>query len=228
MDKTRNLPNATGFNPRMLSSGKPAFSDPMELPHSSTSFDSETLMDHDLMVKIGHGDHAAFRTLVERHQNSLVGTISKMLGNESDSEDIAQQVFIRIWKHAKRYKPDNKFTTYLYTIARNLVYNESRRRSRKRTSSSDQLEEDHHLQFPAEANQEPDNHLLESELRIAIDAAIEKLPENQRLALILRRYENVPYEEIAVILKTSVPSVKSLLFRARTTLREHLAKYLDE
>ena len=191
-------------------------------------FDPETTIDHKLMVKIGNGDHAAFRCLVQRHQNSLVGTISKMLGNESDSEDIAQQVFIRVWKHAKRYKPDNKFTTYLYTIARNLVYNESRRRSRKRTTSSDQLEEDHHLQFPDDANHEPDNNLLESELRKAIDAAIEKLPENQRLAVVLRRYENVPYEEIAVILNTSVPSVKSLLFRARTTLREHLAKYLDE
>jgi RNA polymerase sigma-70 factor (ECF subfamily) len=212
----------------MLFSEKPTHSDSMEPPQSSTSFDTETLMDHDLMVKIGHGDHTAFRTLVERHQNSLIGTISKMLGNESDSEDIAQQVYIRIWKHAKRYKSDNKFTTYLYTIARNLVYNESRRRSRKRTISTDQLEEDHHLQFPAEANQEPDNNLLESELRLAIDAAIQKLPENQRLAVVLRRYENVPYEEIAVILKTSVPSVKSLLFRARTTLREQLAKYLED
>ena len=191
-------------------------------------FDPETTIDHELMVKIGNGDHAAFRSLVERHQNSLVGTISKMLGNETDSEDIAQQVFIRIWKHAKRYKPDNKFTTYLYTIARNLVYNESRRRSRKRTTSTDQLEEDHHLQFPSDANHEPDNNLLESELRNAIDAAIQKLPENQRMAVVLRRYDNVPYEEIAVILNTSVPSVKSLLFRARTTLREHLAKYLDD
>lgn len=200
----------------------------MELPHSSIPFDPETTIDHELMVKIGNGDHAAFRTLVERHQNSLVGTISKMLGNESDSEDIAQQVFIRIWKHAKRYKPDNKFTTYLYTIARNLVYNESRRRSRKRTASTDQLSDEHHLQFPDDANHEPDNNLLESELRNAIDVAIQKLPENQRMAVVLRRYENVPYEEIAVILNTSVPSVKSLLFRARTTLREHLAKYLDE
>jgi RNA polymerase sigma-70 factor, ECF subfamily len=212
----------------MLLSGNITFSDPMELPHSSTKFDPETMIDHELMVKVGNGDHAAFRQLVERHQNPLVGTITKMLGNDSDSEDIAQQVFIRIWKHAKRYKPDNKFTTYLYTIARNLVYNESRRRSRKRTSSTDQLSEEHHLQFPGDANHEPDNNLLEAELRSAIDIAIQKLPENQRLAVILRRCENVPYEEIAVILKTSVPSVKSLLFRARTTLREHLAKYLDE
>jgi RNA polymerase sigma-70 factor (ECF subfamily) len=212
----------------MLLSGNITFSDPMELPNSSNKFDPETMIDHELMVKVGNGDHAAFRKLVERHQNPLVGTITKMLGNDSDSEDIAQQVFIRIWKHAKRYKPDNKFTTYLYTIARNLVYNESRRRSRKRTSSTDQLAEEHHLQFPGDANHEPDNNLLEAELRSAIDIAIQKLPENQRLAVILRRYENVPYEEIAVILKTSVPSVKSLLFRARTTLREHLAKYLDE
>jgi RNA polymerase sigma-70 factor (ECF subfamily) len=70
--------------------------------------------------------------------------------------------------------------------------------------------------------------LLEAELQNAIDAAIQKLPENQRMAVVLRRYENVPYEEIAVILDTSVPSVKSLLFRARTTLREHLAKYLED
>lgn len=203
-------------------------SDSMEPTSSSPPFDQETVIDHVLMVRIGAGDHQALRTLIERHQNSVIGTITKMLGDSNDAEDIAQQVFIRIWKHAKRYKPDNKFTTYLYTIARNLVYNESRRRSRKRTVSSDQLSEDHHLQFPADANQEPDNNLLESELRSAIDTAIQKLPENQRLAVVLRRYENVPYEEIAVILETTVPSVKSLLFRARTTLREHLAKYLDE
>lgn len=212
----------------MLLSGNPTFSDSMELPQTSITFDAETAIDHELMVKIGNGDHDALRSLVERHQNSLVGTISKMLGNETDSEDIAQQVFIRIWKHAKHYKPDNKFTTYLYTIARNLVYNESRRRSRKKSTSSDHLAEDHHLQFPDDANHEPDNNLLESELRNAIDTAIQKLPENQRMALVLCRYDNVPYEEIAVILNTSVPSVKSLLFRARTTLREHLAKYLDD
>lgn len=200
----------------------------MELPQSSIPFDAETAIDHELMVKIGNGDHAAFRNLVERHQNSLVGTVTKMLGNDSDSEDIAQQVFIRVWKHAKRYKPDNKFTTYLYTIARNLVYNESRRRSRKKTTSSDQLSDDYHLQFPDDANHEPDNNLLEAELQNAIDDAIQKLPENQRMAVVLRRYENVSYEEIAVILDTSVPSVKSLLFRARTTLREHLAKYLED
>ncbi|MGJ8634548.1 MAG: RNA polymerase sigma factor [Luteolibacter sp.] len=187
--------------------------------------DAET--DHALMAEIATGSHSAFRLLVERHQNAVVGTITKMLGNSTDSEDIAQLVFIRIWKHAKRYKPDYKFTTYLYTITRNLVYNETRRRSRKKTVSTNEREDDQHLQHPANADVQPDNTLLTTELQEAIDNAISALPENQRMAVVLRRYENLPYEEIAAVLETSVPSIKSLLFRARTTLRESLAKYME-
>lgn len=187
----------------------------------------ETDIDHALMASVAKGDQRAFRQLVERHQNAVVGTVTKMLGNASDSEDIAQMVFIRIWKHAGNYKPDNKFTTYLYTIVRNLVYNESRRRSRKRTISTDQREDEQHLHYPDDPAYQPDATLLDNELRAAIDAAIESLPETQRLAVILRRYENLPYEEIAEVLDTSVSSVKSLLFRARTTLRETLSKYID-
>ncbi len=187
----------------------------------------ETDIDHALMASVAKGDQRAFRQLVERHQNAVVGTVTKMLGNASDSEDIAQMVFIRIWKHAGNYKPDNKFTTYLYTIVRNLVYNESRRRSRKRTISTDQREDEQHLHYPDDPAYQPDATLLDNELRAEIDAAIESLPETQRLAVILRRYENLPYEEIAEVLDTSVSSVKSLLFRARTTLRETLSKYID-
>lgn len=211
----------------MLLSVSTPFDYPMEETQATTPEDRDTAIDHALMEKIATGDHLAFRHLVERHQNAIVGTVTKMLGNSSDSEDIAQQVFIRVWKHAKRYKPDNKFTTYLYTITRNLVYNETRRRSRKRTVSTDQREEEHHLQHPDDPASQPDSTLLDNELRSAIDAAIESLPENQRLAVVLRRYENLPYEEIAAILATSVPSVKSLLFRARTTLRESLSKYME-
>lgn len=194
---------------------------------STTTDDTDLAIDHALMALVSEGDHRAFRQLVERHQDAVVGTVTKMLGNTCDSEDIAQMVFIRVWKHAKRYRPDNKFTTYLYTIVRNLVYNETRRRSRKRTVSSDQREDEHHLQYPGDPAAQPDSTLINNELRAAIDAAIGTLPENQRLAVVLRRYENLPYEEIAEILSTSVPSVKSLLFRARTTLRESLSKYMD-
>jgi len=199
----------------------------MEETQATISDKIDPDIDHALMALVAEGDHRAFQQLVERHQDAVVGTVTKMLGNTCDSEDIAQMVFIRVWKHAKRYRPDNKFTTYLYTIVRNLVYNETRRRSRKRTVSSDQREDEHHLQYPGDPAAQPDSTLINNELRAAIDAAIGTLPENQRLAVVLRRYENLPYEEIAEILSSSVPSVKSLLFRARTTLRESLSKYMD-
>jgi RNA polymerase sigma-70 factor (ECF subfamily) len=211
----------------MMLCGNPPFDHPMEENQATTPEDRDAAIDHALMARIAGGDHQAFRALVERHQNSIVGTVTKMLGNTSDSEDIAQQVFIRVWKHAKRYRPDNKFTTYLYTITRNLVYNETRRRSRKKTVSTDMREDEHHLQHPDDESARPDASLLDSELREAIDAAIASLPENQRLAVVLRRYDNLPYEEIAAVLNTSVPSVKSLLFRARTTLRDSLEKYME-
>ena len=181
-----------------------------------------------LMGRIGAGDHAAFRTLVERHQDAVVGTVAKMLGNSADAEDIAQQVFLRIWRHAKNYRPDAKFTTYLFTIARNLVFNESRRRSRRKEVSTEEREETSHLEVEASPDRQPDAELLQAELQRAVDAAIAALPEAQRMAVVLRRYEQMPYEEIAVVLKLSLPAVKSLLFRARAALRESLSGYLGE
>lgn len=183
--------------------------------------------DHAWMVRIGQGDHEAFRELVTAYQDIVVGTVARMLGNPSDAQDIAQQVFLRIWRNARRYKPDAKFTTYLFTILRNLVFNETRRRSRKKEVSSDEREDDFHLQSEGPAAERPDAELLQAELQQAVDAAIAALPEVQRLAVVLRRYEEMPYEEIAKVLDLTVPAVKSLLFRARTSLRQSLAAYLD-
>lgn len=181
-----------------------------------------------LMARIAEGDEAAFRILVERHQNAVVGTVSRMLNDPTEAEDISQQVFIRIWKHAKRWRPEAKFTTYLFTVTRNLVFNESRRRSRRKEVSTDEREEDSGFQVAADARHEPQEEALKSEMHSQIDRAIATLPEAQRTAVILYSYESMPYEEIAVVLKTSVSSVKSLLFRARTTLREKLASYMAE
>lgn len=185
-------------------------------------------VDFTLMERIGAGDHQAFRELVERHQNAVIGTVAKMLGNASESEDIAQQVFLRIWRNAKRYRPDAKFTTYLFTITRNLVFNESRRKSRKKEVSSDEREENSNCLVEANPDRQPDAELLQAELQQAVDAAIASLPETQRMAVVLRRYEQLSYEEIAETLELSVSAVKSLLFRARTTLRESLSDYLNE
>ena len=184
--------------------------------------------DFDLMKRIARGDESAFRELLIRHQDAVLGTVAKMLGNPSDAEDIAQQVFLRIWQHAKSYRPDAKFTTYLFTITRNLVFNETRRRSRKKEISLDTADTSGSHHEPGDApHRQPDASLLEAELRIAVDRAIASLPETQRLAVILRRYEDLSYEEIAEVLELSVSAVKSQLFRARNSLREALSGYLN-
>ena len=191
--------------------------------------DQENARDVELMLQVrATGDHEVFRELIERHQNAVVGTVAKMLGNASEAEDIAQQVFLRLWKSRERYQPSAKFTTFLYTITRNLVFNETRRKSRRKESSLDQRKDDYELELPSNPNHRPDNEHLNAELRAAIDQAIEALPEKQRLAVVLRRYQNLPYEEIGEVLDLTVSAVKSQLFRARGTLRESLANYLDQ
>lgn len=187
----------------------------------------EDLDDIALMARTKRGDMDAFAVLVERHQHSVVGTVAKMLGNANDAEDVAQQVFVRVWKSAERYEPTAKFTTWLMTITRNLVFNEMRRLQRSRTVSMETREEDPPMQFPDDSARAPGEVLLETELEQAIDDAIAGLPEMQRMALVLRRYEEMPYEEIAKVLETSVAATKSIIFRARNELRESLRKYLE-
>jgi RNA polymerase sigma-70 factor (ECF subfamily) len=201
-----------------------------KLPPSGDGEERERANDLDveLMGRIRDGDFAAFEELIEIHQRSVIGTVAKMLGNPSEAEDIAQQVFIRVWKSAARYEPQAKFTTWLFTITRNLVFNEVRRRQRKPTVSMQEREETTHRVVEDVQGSSPDEELLRSEMEAAIDRAIDALPEKQRLAVVLRRYEEMPYEEIGVVLSMSVPAVKSLLFRARAQLKETLQKYLDQ
>jgi RNA polymerase sigma-70 factor, ECF subfamily len=183
-----------------------------------------------LMEKVRAGDAEAFRELVEIHQHRVIGTVARMIGDANDAEDLSQQVFVRVWKSAPRWEPTAKFTTWLYTILRNLVFNECRRRSKQRTTSLDAATDDadHPQQFADAGVKPPDTAMLDEEMQDAIERSIQELPEAQRMAVIMRRYQDVSYEEIAEVLDLTVPSVKSLLFRARTELREKLRKYLGE
>ncbi|HEV3409531.1 MAG TPA: sigma-70 family RNA polymerase sigma factor [Chthoniobacterales bacterium] len=179
-----------------------------------------------LMGLVSAGDMSAFEQLVEKHQALVAGTVGRMLGSNSDVEDVAQQVFVRVWKSAKRYVPRAKFTTWLLKITRNLVFNELRRRKRHAATPLQPEAEGEELPLKDQRTSTPEAALLEHELQEAIDAAIAELPETQRLAVVLRRYEELSYEEIAEVLEQSVPAVKSLLFRARTQLRQRLRAYL--
>jgi RNA polymerase sigma-70 factor, ECF subfamily len=180
-----------------------------------------------LMGLVSRGDTAAFQDLVERHQTLVLGTVARMLGSNSDVEDIAQQVFIRVWKSAGRYVPRAKFTTWLLKITRNLVFNELRRWKRRAQVPMQTDVEEKEMPLKDETAQAPDAALLESELQQAIEQAISQLPEVQRMAVILRRYEDLSYQQIGEILDLSVPAVKSVLFRARTELRARLSSYLN-
>lgn len=183
--------------------------------------------DVQLMLRVKGGDLRAFEDLVERHQHRIVGTVAKMLGDDTEAEDVAQQVFVRVWQSAARYTPEAKFTTWLLTITRNLVFNEMRRRRRSKILWFGRDDEDNpEPDAPDTSAPDPAGVAVQSELERAVDEAIAALPEQQRMAVILRRYEEMSYEEIAAVLRTSVPSVKSLLFRARTELKERLARHL--
>lgn len=207
---------------------------PASSPHTVSSADTaESSCDQDsirLMLRVKAGDTHAFQQLVELHQHALIGTAARMLGNLDDAHDIAQQVFLRVWKSAPRYEPSAKFTTWLFTIMRNLVFNEIRRRGRRKEVSIDHETDDEapKQQYADLTAPAPDHLTQQEELQSALDQAIAALPEKQRLAVVLRRQEDMPYEQICEILHMSLPAVKSLLFRARAELRKHLAAYLGE
>ena len=191
--------------------------------------------DKALMVRIAGGDEVALRDLIEKHQGAVYGTIAKMLGDPVEAQDLAQQVFVRVYRAAGSDRATAQFKTWIFTIVRNLVFNEHRRRSRATliSLSPPENEQGHSgsaggTDLPDTANKTPGENMLQAEMLRKIDEAILALPDQQRLAIVLRRYDEFSYEQIAEILKTSVPATKSLLFRARETLRIALQEYMDK
>lgn len=176
-----------------------------------------------LMRRARDDDEGAFRELVEATEDRVYGTIVKMLGGVEGAEDLAQRVYLRIWSARRRYEPTAKFSTWMFAITRRLVWNERRGRARRAAV----FREPSPREVPREAagGTSPAAEAAAGELAAAIDEALGALPGDQRMAIILRRYEEMPYEEIAGVLETTVPAVKSLLFRARQTLREKLAAW---
>jgi RNA polymerase sigma-70 factor (ECF subfamily) len=185
------------------------------------------ISDADLMVRIRKGDRQAFRVLVERHQRGVIQTIYRSIGDSWEAEDLAQRVFVQVYRAAGRYKPSAKFTTWLFTIVHNTIRNEYRRRSRHRAESLDALTapgvggEPGLAVADAQAT-DPAREAALRELEQRIREAVEQLPAKQRMAVILGRYEGWTYEDIAASLKCSVATVKSLLHRARGKLKEEL------
>ncbi len=183
-----------------------------------------------LMLRVKQGDTAAFAELVDKYKQPVMNLVYRMLRDATEAEDLAQNVFVQIYKSAQRYEISSKFSTWLFTIARNLCLNEIRRRSRHPADSLDvphpdqpdqplQQVEDHKTAAP------PD-HLLHNELQDKIEEALGQLPEHQRTAILLCRQDELSYEDIAKVLGCSLSATKSLIHRGRETLKQKLKPYL--
>jgi RNA polymerase sigma-70 factor (ECF subfamily) len=183
-----------------------------------------------LMLRVKRGDRAAFVQLVEKYKQPVMNFVYRSLRDETEAEDLAQNVFLQVYKSRARYKQTAKFSTWLFTIARNLCLNEIRRRSRHPAES---LEETHaenedqpQRQYEDKKVFLPPENVLHGELAKKIEEALAELPENQRTAILLCRQEELSYEEIAEVLNCSLSATKSLIHRGRETLKEKLKPYL--
>jgi len=183
-----------------------------------------------LMLRVKQGDWAAFTELVEKYKQPVMNLVYRMLHDATEAEDLAQVVFLQVHKSAHRYEVSSKFSTWMFTIARNLCLNEIRRRSRHPADSLDVPHpdrEDQPLQQYADRKTfSPPESLLHGELEQKIEEALAELPENQRTAILLCRGEELSYEDIASVLGCSLSATKSLIHRGRETLKQKLKPYL--
>ena len=189
---------------------------------------NNTASSEELMARIAEGDEDAFEILVNRHQTSILNLIYRFIGDRTQAKDLAQEVFIRVWQAAKTYKPEAKFTTWIYRITANLCFNELKSARRKKWFSFNWSDEDGEHTFEetlSDSAPSAEDLLLEKERSRQISDALQNLPDNQRMALVLKRYDDLSYQEIAKVIGCSVSAVESLLVRAKRTLQEKLAPY---
>lgn len=179
----------------------------------------------ELMARVAGGDQEAFEILVNRHQTSILNLVYRFIGDRTQAKDLAQEVFLRVWQSAKTYEPKAKFTTWIYQITANLCFNElksSRRKKWFQFLRFGENQENTVEEVLVDPSPSPEDLLLSREQSRRITEALQSLPDNQRMALVLKRYDDLSYQEIAKILNCSVPAVESLLVRAKRNLQEKL------
>jgi RNA polymerase sigma-70 factor (ECF subfamily) len=185
------------------------------------------LSDEQLFQRYQEGDEAAFRLIVERYEPSIKGFLHKRLKDEERVQDLTQDTFLRVHRARERYDASRKFSTWIYTIASNLLKNEYRNRSRRRETTFSDLRRDGSPQGTAsrpiefEADRPDPEHLAyQGELREAIRDAIERMDEHHRVPFVMREVEDRTYEEISDAIGVPVGTVKSRLFRARNAFQQ--------
>lgn len=176
------------------------------------------------MGLIGKGDAKALELLVARHQHAVYNLALRFLGDSDEAEDVTQDTFIRIYKAASTYTPEAKFTTWLYTIVRNLCFNVLRTRRQAVIVSVD----DETLPELPDRNEDQIARISGEQLSERVRHAVGRLPDNMRLAVVLSKYHGLAYDEIAGIMGCSVNAVKLRVYRAKAILAEELSDLRDE
>jgi RNA polymerase sigma-70 factor (ECF subfamily) len=185
-----------------------------------------TRSDVQLMLDVKAGDDESFNLLLRRYRTPLVNFLFRMVRDSATAEDLAQEVFLRVYRARKQYSPSAKFTTWMFRIATNLALNSIRDNRHHRMETSIDAPVDDEDSAPRELPSREmriDEHMVERDRCEIIRRAITSLPEKQRVAVLLHKYEEMDYGEIAGILDCSESALKSLLFRAYETLRVELA-----
>ena len=180
-----------------------------------------------LMLRVQHDDAAAFEALVARHKPGVQQQLYLMVGDRDEAEDLAQEVFLRVFRHRKNYQPAAKFATWLYHIVRNVGRNalRSRRRRPALPAGGTAPESQREAPMPDERMEAPSRPMERGELRQVVHVALQSLHRRQRHALFLQQFEDRSYNEIADQLALTPKAAKSLLYRARNQMREVLTPY---
>jgi RNA polymerase sigma-70 factor, ECF subfamily len=198
------------------------------LPQSSAGGDG--LTDADMMLRVKAGDDSAFDYLVQKYRRAMVNFMYRMAHNAAVAEDLAQEVFLRVYRSRGSYEASAKFTTWLYRIATNLAVNHARDTRRERPENMVSLDEPDEetgtsMDVP-DSSLSVEENLVRRERLQAIRNTVQQLPERQRMAVIMHKYQQMDYKQIADVLKLSESATKSLLFRAYESLREQLKSYI--
>jgi len=196
----------------------------------SFAFPAGSVSDADIMLKVKTGDQSAFEYLVQKYRRPIVSFMYRMAHNAAAAEDLAQEVFLRVYRSRETYQASAKFTTWLYRIATNLAVNHARDTRHERPEvqvSIDEPDDETGTTFEVpDASLNAEQAMVRRERMMAIRKRVEALPEQQRLAVIMHKYQQMDYKQIAEVLKKSESATKSLLFRAYETLREQLKEFV--
>jgi RNA polymerase sigma-70 factor (ECF subfamily) len=186
--------------------------------------------DAQVMLRVRDGDDAAFNYLVERYRRAMISFMFRMVHNAAIAEDLSQEVFLRVYRSRANYSADAKFTTWLYRIATNLAVNHARDNKHERPevkASIDAVDEETGLSIDVpDSRLNVEQDILRRERLQAIRKCVEALPERQRMAVMMHKYQEMDYRQIAEVLHLSESATKSLLFRAYETLRESLKNFV--